>query len=178
MKRVLLSLTLALGSAVLLLAQTAGIINGRVTDANTGLALEGVRVRIEDLAITGYTNADGLYTLVNVEPGAKTVSFSYVGYDEMERMVEVAGTMPARLDVAFEVLEMDAMVIQGAVVGTARAINAQRASSTLITSWHRMKLGVSLIKTRRKRCNVFLDCRYIATKVKAATSWYAVLTMR
>ncbi|WP_221032765.1 TonB-dependent receptor [Actomonas aquatica] len=131
MKRILCTLLLALGSAATLLAQALGTVSGRVIDANTGLALEGVRVQVAGTAATTFTGSDGRYTVPNVEAGSQTLRFSYVGYDEMESAVEVSSTGVTRLDAAFEVLEMEAMVIQGAVVGTARAINAQRAADTL-----------------------------------------------
>ena len=131
MKRTLRLLLLALCSAVALVAQSAGLITGRVTDANTGLALGGVRVMVPGTGIETYTNSNGNYTLVNVSEGTQRVRFSYVGYDDMQNSVEVTGGMTAKLDAVFETLQMEAMVIQGAVVGTARAINAQRASSTL-----------------------------------------------
>ena len=131
MKRIFCLILLALGSAAALSAQTSGFLSGRVTDANTGLALEGVRVSVAGSTASTFTGSDGRYTLGNVEPGAQSVRFSYVGYDDMEQAVAIDGSGPTRLDAAFEVLEMEAMVIQGAVVGTARAINAQRAADTL-----------------------------------------------
>ncbi len=131
MKRTICTLLLALGTAVSLLAQSLGTVSGRVTDANTGLVLEGVRVRLEGTSTTAFTGSDGRYTLTNIESGAQTLRFSYVGYDDMEQSVSVTDAGVTRLDAAFEVLEMQAMVIQGAAVGTARAINAQRAADTL-----------------------------------------------
>ncbi len=131
MKRFFCSLLLALGSAVSLLAQSAGTVAGRVTDANTGLALEGVRVSLAGSPVTVFTTGDGRYRLPNVEAGAQTLRFSYVGYDDIEQRVAVDASGITRADAVFEVLEMEAMVIQGAVVGTARAINAQRAADTL-----------------------------------------------
>ncbi len=131
MKRHLCTFLFAIATAASLLAQSLGTISGRVTDANTGLALEGVRVRVAGTSTVAFTGGDGRYTLPNVDTGAQTLRFSYVGYEDMEQPVSVDSSGITRLDAAFEVLEMDAMVIQGAVVGTARAINAQRAADTL-----------------------------------------------
>jgi TonB-dependent receptor len=131
MKRTLVIFLFALGSAAALVAQSVGLVAGRVTDANTGLSLGGVRVTVPGTGVETYTNSNGSYTLVNVGEGAQMVRFSYVGYDDMQTPVDVTGNMTARLDAAFETLQMEAMVIQGALVGTARAINQQRASSTL-----------------------------------------------
>jgi TonB-dependent receptor len=131
MKRYLIIFTLTLSSAAALMAQSVGLVTGRVTDANTGLALGGVRVSVMGSGVEAYTGSSGTYTLVNVAEGAQTLRFSYVGYDDLQNSVEVTGGLTASVDAAFETLQMEAMVIQGAVVGTARAINAQRASSTL-----------------------------------------------
>lgn len=131
MKRSLIYFILTLGTTLALVAQSAGLVTGRVTDANTGLMLGGVRVSVVDTGIETYTNSNGNYTLVNVAEGAQSVRFSYVGYDDMQSVVEVTDGVTANLDASFETLQMDAMIIQGAVVGTARAINAQRAADTL-----------------------------------------------
>ena len=63
--------------------------------------------------------------------GAQTMVFSYVGYDDLNRPVNVSGL--TRLDAKFGkgAVEMDAFVIEGAMVGTARAINQQRAAASL-----------------------------------------------
>lgn len=113
-------------------AAVAGSIRGRVTDSGTGLALGGVRVSVAGSTLETYTAADGTYTLWNVPEGGRELSFSYVGYPEITRslVVEEGAT---RLDVSYgeAVVEMERMVIEGAVVGTARAINQQRAAATL-----------------------------------------------
>jgi len=131
MKRFLLISIIALGSTVALVAQSVGLVTGRVTDANTGLTLGGVRVSVVGTSVEAYTNSSGSYTLLNVAEGSQSVRFSYVGYGDMQNAVVVTGGLTASLDASFETLLMDAMVIQGAVVGTARAINAQRAAKTL-----------------------------------------------
>src|SRR5690606_8337565 len=133
MKRILISLVLAFGAAASLCAQNSGVLTGRVTDVATSLALGGVRVQISGTGHEAYTASNGAYTIAAIEPGAHTVRFSYVGYDAMSESVEVATSGTTRLDVEFgdSAVEMDAFVIEGAMVGTARAINEQRASSTL-----------------------------------------------
>lgn len=118
-------------SPVLQLPLNAGDVSGRVTDATTALPLGGVRVRVVGTGQETYTSSSGDYTLVNVPDGLRTIEFDYVGYPDVVRDVTVAnGT---RLDVPYgdDVVEMERLVIKGAVVGTARAINQQRAAGTL-----------------------------------------------
>src|SRR5690606_29513987 len=103
----------------------------RVPDATTALPLGGVRVRVVGTGQETYTSSSGDYTLANVPDGLRPIEFDYVGYPDVVRDVTVAsGT---RLDVPYgdDVVEMERLVIKGAVVGTARAINQQRAAGTL-----------------------------------------------
>lgn len=146
----------------------AGNLSGRVTDAATALSLGGVRVRVIGTGQETYTSSSGDYTLVNVPDGARTIEFSYVGYPEVVRQVSVQDD--TRLDVLYgeEVVEMERFVIEGAVVGTARAINQQRAASTLTKL--RTRSVASPTKMRPRRCNVFQVFRSIAIRAKGATS--------
>jgi len=123
---VLLSVSLALSA----LAQT-GSIAGRVTDAATQLTLSGARVSAA--GVETYTNASGSYVLSGVPAGAQTVEVSYVGYAPLEVSVLVTAGGVARGDAVFnaEVVRLEKFVIQGSAVGSARAINRQRAAATL-----------------------------------------------
>jgi len=81
--------------------------------------------------LEAYTSDAGRYTIAAVPAGSQVVTFSYVGYPSITESVSEAGL--TRLDARFgeETIEMDAFVIEGAMVGTARAINQQRAADTL-----------------------------------------------
>jgi TonB-dependent receptor len=128
--RIAIAAVLALSGAWLA-AQTAGSLSGRVTDAGTGLSLAGVRVSVAGAAQETFTDAAGAFALANVAPGAQTVEFNYVGYDTLTRTVEVNGA--TRLDAVFNdaKLHLEKMKIEGSAVGTARAINQQRAAPSL-----------------------------------------------
>jgi len=115
-----------------LAAQSTGTLAGRVTDNATQLALAGARVGVAGTTLETYTDAAGQYVLAGVPAGPQTVQVAYVGYDDMQRPTTVAAGLN-RLDVAFNAgaVELDRLVITGAAVGTARAINQQRAAATL-----------------------------------------------
>lgn len=121
---------LALG-AIVLHAQSAGSLSGRVTDESTGLVLAGAHVTVLGAGLETYTGPAGDYSFASVPAGRQTVEVSYIGYPAMSRTVEVNGA--TRLNFAFnsETIELDKLVIQGAAVGTARALNQQRAAATL-----------------------------------------------
>ena len=118
-------------SAVAAQAQSTGALSGRVTDASTKLALAGARVSVTGTALETYTDQAGGYALNNVPAGARTVEVSYVGYAPLRQAVTVSGS--TRLDLAFntEAVKLENFVIEGSAVGTARAINQQRAAATL-----------------------------------------------
>lgn len=62
------------------LAQT-GEITGTVSDSTTGQTLPGVNVVIQGTQRGAATDANGQYTIANVEPGTYTLRASFVGYD-------------------------------------------------------------------------------------------------
>lgn len=114
-------------------AQTAGTISGRVTDAATKLPLGGVRVTLTASDTETYTGRDGFYTLLNAPAGEQTLAFSYIGYPAIAKtvVVDAGGTADGSIAFGSDVVELERFVIEGSVVGTARAINEQRAAATL-----------------------------------------------
>lgn len=116
---------------VSLSAQTAGSLGGRVTDASTGLALAGARVTLAGTDLETYTGTAGDYSFASVPPGDYGLEVSYIGYPSLARNVAVNGA--TRLNVAFnsETVELEKFIIEGSLVGTARAINQQRSAPTL-----------------------------------------------
>ncbi len=93
---------LTLITMVLLMSQVAiaqsGSVTGQVTDAESGEALPGVNVLIEQSQQGAATDIDGEFEITNVEPGTYTVSASYIGYERFETSVEV-GESEAVVDI-------------------------------------------------------------------------------
>jgi TonB-dependent receptor len=114
-------------------AQEAGFgaVSGRVTDATTGLALGGARVVVAGTPLETFTSPSGNYTLTQVPAGERTVVVAYVGYPDVQGTVTVAAGGSARLDLTPGAVALGAFVIEGSLVGSARAINEQRAAATL-----------------------------------------------
>lgn len=56
---------------------------GKVTDAVTGYALEGVRVEIAGVFI--YTDSSGKYGFTDLTPGNYAITFSKAGYTTLVR---------------------------------------------------------------------------------------------
>jgi TonB-dependent receptor len=135
----LLATSAALTGWPSLFAQGAatGSLSGHVTDAASQLALAGVRVSVPGTALETFTDARGDYILANVPAGAQSVEFDYVGYPGLKRSADVRAGRAVQLDSAFgnpggvDVVQMKEFVIEGNVVGTARAVNQQRSAETL-----------------------------------------------
>jgi len=118
-------------------AQTAtGILAGRVRDGS-GNPLAGARVTVADTNLSAVTERDGEYYLGTVPAGSYTVRVTYLGLPSRDELIVVtAGERPS-LDVRVgatdsdEVVQLEAMSIEGQRAGQARALNLQRASENL-----------------------------------------------
>jgi len=64
-------------------AQT-GKLTGVVTDAQSGVPLEGAQLILQGTGITALTGSNGRYFLVNVPPGTYTVLVRRIGYSSAE----------------------------------------------------------------------------------------------
>ena len=78
-KRLWFFLTCLMLSASMAFAQKS--VTGTVTDINTGEPLIGVHVIVNGQAL-GITDVNGRFTLSNVPESAKTIEFSYMGYED------------------------------------------------------------------------------------------------
>lgn len=109
----------------------AGTISGRVTDGYTKLALGGARVTAG--GVETYTESTGEFVLSGVPAGQQFVEINYVGYAPLQLSLEVSAAGVTRLDPVFnrDVVKLEQFVIAGTIVGTARALNEQRAAETL-----------------------------------------------
>lgn len=126
---------LGLCLGVALHAQVNGSISGRVTDAQTRLALGGARVSVVGTGLATFADPSGNYTLAAVPTGTQMLEFSYVGYADLRQPVTVNATGATTLNAVFgegsETVRMEKFVIEGSLVGSARAINQQRSAATL-----------------------------------------------
>lgn len=80
-----------------------------------------------------YTNVSGDFVLPDVPTGSQVLVATYIGYPDIRQSVSVPAGGSVRADVAFKGLEMERFVIEGSLVGSARALNRQRAAATLTT---------------------------------------------
>ena len=77
---------------------TTGVMTGKITDAATGDPISAVNVVLCDLngrptRYGAFTNAEGVYQMVNLPPGTYNIRFAMIGYDvaEVTEVTVVAG---------------------------------------------------------------------------------------
>ena len=80
-----------------------GIIRGKITDADTGEPLPGVNVLVMGTYYGAATNADGVFEIRNISPGAYNLKISFIGYKIVQKTgVQVRPNEITRVDVALE----------------------------------------------------------------------------
>jgi TonB-dependent receptor len=133
LRRFALLFALILAPALFAQGSATGTLTGRVTDAVTKLALSGARISVAGTSLRAFADQTGDFTIFNVPAGAQTLEFGYVGYGDAKQAVTVAAGAPTVANFAFgeETVKLGAFVIAGSAVGSARAINQQRAADTL-----------------------------------------------
>jgi TonB-dependent receptor len=146
----------ALGCALLLAAapgrpalraQSAtgtGAIEGRVTHAVTGAALENVRVSRKGTATVTLTDVGGRYRLADLPAGPVVLRFLYSGLEERETTVAVAPGSILQQDVALAgaatgprdtTVQLDTFVVQSTKETNAAnlAVNTQRSARNIVS---------------------------------------------
>ncbi|MCK5052311.1 MAG: TonB-dependent receptor [Candidatus Cloacimonetes bacterium] len=104
-----------------LLSQT-GRIAGKITDVETGEAIEGVSVFLEDSQTGTYTKANGTYIMKNIPVGEHTINVHLMGYKQMKTNTIVEDDMTAIVNLQ---LEIKAVQIEGMRVSANRAVKRE-----------------------------------------------------
>ncbi len=96
-------------------AVSAGKISGKLVDAQTGEALIGANVYLENTMLGAATDLDGTYLISNVPTGTYTLVVSIVGYTETRITgVEVSESQMTRIDapVESEILSTETITVE------------------------------------------------------------------
>ena len=115
--RRLLSTTL-LGVVLLLAPNLAwaqeGTIAGTVTDAESGETLPGATVQVSGLDMGSATDAQGEFRITGVPAGEQTLQVSFVGYQAVERTVNVpeGGTNRITIRVQPQTQQLDEVIVR------------------------------------------------------------------
>lgn len=109
--RYLVILPLLLLGSIKAFGQNATL-QGTVTDANTGEALPGANVYIQELNRGTATNADGEYQFTNVPVGGYLLQVTFVGYNRSSENIQVqSGTNTVDIKLEASSLELDDIVV-------------------------------------------------------------------
>ncbi|HUQ48385.1 MAG TPA: SusC/RagA family TonB-linked outer membrane protein [Gemmatimonadaceae bacterium] len=111
----------------LVLAQGAGTIRGRITDATNGTPLVGVQVRIENSKIGTLSGTDGNYTITGAPTGPQFITTRRVGYSPERRAVTISASAGATQNFA---LHATAATLNEVVVTALGETTAQRSLGT------------------------------------------------
>jgi TonB-linked SusC/RagA family outer membrane protein len=111
----------------LVLAQGAGTIRGRITDATNGSPLVGVQVRIENSKIGTLSGADGTYTITGAPLGAQFITTRRVGYSPERRAITLSAAAAATQNFS---LHATAATLNEVVVTALGETTAQRSLGT------------------------------------------------
>ena len=104
-----------------LLAQT-GKVAGKITNIETGKAIEGVSVFLEDFPMGTYTKANGTYIMKGILVGEHTINIRLMGYKQMKMKTIVEDDMTAIVN--FQ-MKRSAVKIEGFQVSANRAVKRE-----------------------------------------------------
>ena len=105
-----------------------GTVRGRIVDGSKQI-LPGASIYIDKLHTGVTSDINGFYTLPNLDPGTYTLKVSYVGYDPVLISITIPEGKTLEKDVVMkEGVELQEVVIGGALQGQNRAINAQKSN--------------------------------------------------
>jgi len=102
---------------VLLIASTVlaqkGTITGKVSDAADGSPLIGANVVLEGTSQGAATDAEGRYTILQVDAGEYSIMVSYIGYKILKKdaMVTTGEILLMDLELEPEVIQMETYVV-------------------------------------------------------------------
>lgn len=109
----------------------SGAVVGTVLDAQTGLTLSGVTIRVDGTDIGAVSNADGRFSLRGVPGGQRTLSIQYLGYGNSTQTVNVTGVVSVRIELTPQAIDVDGLTVVSQRRGQAAALGQQQASSTI-----------------------------------------------
>jgi TonB-dependent receptor len=110
-----------------------GSISGRVTDPSGG-ALVGAEVSVQPSGLTLASDAQGQYFVNDLEPGAYTLTVSYVGFAPFTKTINVAAGQVVSADAKLDVgsVSVDVLVTAERAAGEAEEVNRQRTADNIV----------------------------------------------
>lgn len=127
-QKVFKTMFLLLFSAVSL-AQTTGVISGKITDSEGNFSLPGATVTLDSGNRYTVSNQIGSYEFLNVPEGTYKIKVQYIGFQTSEQEVTVTAGKNTTLNFVLSSgsNELESIMIVGQILkGQARALNQQK----------------------------------------------------
>ncbi|WP_331345878.1 TonB-dependent receptor [Cellvibrio sp. UBA7661] len=113
-----------------------GRIEGQIKTTEKGIALQGAKVRIQELNREAVSQRDGRFVFLDVKAGNYTLVTSYIGADNVERKIVVQDQKTTREN--FNLIGVSGLVENVIVIGQAaginKSLNKQRSADNIITA--------------------------------------------
>ncbi len=128
-----LAATAILAVTLSLPVQAMQSIHGTVRSYGDETPLSGAIIKVEGSSQQTVTDDQGRFHLANVDGNSVTISASYIGLGESSQTVNLVQEADGRVNFILgeEVVTLDPLLVQGAKIGQAKALNIQRAASGL-----------------------------------------------
>lgn len=114
---------------------TTGSIEGRVYNSTNSQNLQGAIVRVVGTELRADTLRDGTFLLRNVPSGTYQLDTSYFGLSTVRTSISISAGQTASIEIDMtggDVIQLEAMEVQGDVLGQARAVNQQRTADAMV----------------------------------------------
>jgi outer membrane receptor protein involved in Fe transport len=116
MRIVRLLLAALLCAPAMLTAQETGKVQGRITDAASGVPVAGAQVVVVGTRLGNITNAEGFYFINNVPAGVQDIQAQYIGYQTVtvrQQRILAGQTLTQNFQMAQSAVEIAALEVLG-----------------------------------------------------------------
>ena len=131
-RRASCALALAVATPALLAAQAAtGTIRGKVTEASSGRGLSDAQIQVTGTRVGALSQPSGEYVLTGVPAGARVISIRRIGFQPVNKTVQVLGGSTQTVDAALSVSAINLSEV--VVTGTASPTEKRRVGTSIAT---------------------------------------------
>jgi iron complex outermembrane recepter protein len=106
------------GNSNLKPVQENGSLTGTITDAKTGVPLQGASIYFHDLKLGTGTNARGLYKIQHIPTGKYLVEISFLGYASIVETIDINGDVQKDYALSHSYIENEAVTVTGVSAAT------------------------------------------------------------
>jgi TonB-dependent receptor len=121
---------------IIIYSQAGGVLTGKVIDSETGEAIIGANVFLENTSLGAATDLDGKYYIKSIPEGTYTIIFSYITHTTQKiQNVGITSNSTKQLDIALKqnVIEVEEVIVQATASNSYESalLNQQKKSSSI-----------------------------------------------